>query len=35
MKQQRHSFGDIGDILGISKSLAFKLVNEPDSPSEG
>jgi len=35
LNQQKHSLADIGNILGISKTQAFNLVHEPDSPSEG
>ncbi len=30
LRQQDNSYGDIGKILGISKTLAWELVNEPD-----
>ena len=30
LRQQDHSFGDIGKILGISKTLAWELVNKPE-----
>ena len=33
LSQQGYSFGQIGGTLGISKAFAWKLVNEPDSPS--
>ena len=29
LRRQDHSYGDIGKILGISKTLAWELVNEP------
>lgn len=35
LRQQGYSYGQIGKILGISKTLACNLLNEPDSPSEG
>ena len=30
LRRQGHSYGDIGKILGISKTLAWELVNEPE-----
>ena len=33
LRQQDQSYGVIGKILGISKTLAWELVNGPNEPS--